>query len=124
MKKTPILTALMLAVFASVALAVDAYSVKQVRDPRVLATKLTADFTSVVSTSDAARVTALESTITNIPAASITAGNMAVARLTNALNQTASAVTNVIVSADAKTNTFIVVPVGQVLVLRSFVVTQ
>lgn len=51
-------------------------------------------------------------------------GHIPVAAVTNALNQTASAVTNVIVSADAKTNTFIIVPVGQVNVIRSWVVTQ
>ena len=70
MKKTLILTALAVALVSTVALAVDAYSVRQVRDPRALATKLTADFTSVVSTSDAARVTALEATaVTNATAA-------------------------------------------------------
>jgi hypothetical protein len=51
-------------------------------------------------------------------------GAIPVASITNALNQTASAVTNVIVSADAKTNTFIIAPVGQVNVIRSWVVTQ
>jgi hypothetical protein len=51
---------------AMVVSAVDAYSVRDVRDPRKLATRLTDDFTSVVSTSDAARVTVLEATaVTN-----------------------------------------------------------
>jgi hypothetical protein len=70
----------------------------------------------------------------NIPVAAITnaagsvgasiGGNIPVAAVTNALNQTASAVTNVVITADAKTNTIIIVPVGQVNVIRSWVVTQ
>jgi len=72
MKKIMILTALAVALVSTVALAVDSYRVDQVRDPRVLASRLTADFTSVVSTSDAARVTALEATaVTNATAATV-----------------------------------------------------
>ena len=72
MKKTLIFTALAVALVSTVAPAVDSYTVRDVRDPRVLATKLTADFTSVVSTSDAARVTALEATaVTNATAATV-----------------------------------------------------
>jgi len=70
MKKIMIFTALAVALVSTVAPAVDSYTVRDVRDPRVLASRLTADFTSVVSTSDAARVTALEETaITNATAA-------------------------------------------------------
>ena len=55
-----------ISLMAMVVSAVDAYSVRDVRDPRKLATRLTDDFTSVVSTSDAARVTVLEATaVTN-----------------------------------------------------------
>ncbi len=90
MKKTMILTALVLAAVASVALAVDAYTVKQVRDPRVLAARLDADFASVVSTGQTAIVAGLSATITNIPAASVTSGNMAEARMTNVLASTTS----------------------------------
>jgi hypothetical protein len=127
---------------STVALAVDSYRVDQVRDPRVLASRLTADFTSVVSTSDAARVTALEATITNIPAASITAGNVAQARLTNALatagstiggNIPIAAVTNLlfgtaqttqtIYGVDSSTNVFIWSTVGGRKVLDSLTIT-
>jgi hypothetical protein len=111
MKKAFILTALVLAVSASIALAVDAYSVKQVRDPRVLAAKLTADFTSVVSTSDAARVTALEATaVTNATAATVVTPQTAAITVTVAATLATNTIIYLGATNDVLTNTFIYVP--------------
>jgi hypothetical protein len=59
-------------------------------------------------------------TITNIPAASITAGNMGIDRLTNAFTTaTGTTITNTSIAADGKTNTYIFMPIGGTYVLKS-----
>ena len=83
---------------AVIAHAVDAYSLRDVRDPRKLATRLTDDFTSVVSTSDSARVTVLEATaVTN---ATLTQSKVAI----TASAAVATWTTNIITYLDATTN--------------------
>jgi hypothetical protein len=81
---------------AMVVSAVDAYSVKQVRDPRVLAQRLSDDFTSVVSTSDAARVAVLESTaVTN---ATLTQGKVSFTNVFAGATNVYSVCTNVAIT--------------------------
>jgi hypothetical protein len=88
---------------AMVVSAVDAYSVRDVRDPRKLATRLTDDFTSVVSTSDSARVSVLEDTaVTN---AVLTQSKAAVTATAVVTPQTK---TIEYMSADGSTNTLAV----------------
>jgi hypothetical protein len=88
---------------AMVVSAVDAYSVRDVRDPRKLATRLTDDFTSVVSTSDSARVSVLEATaVTN---AVLTQSKAAVTATAVVTPQTK---TIEYMSADGSTNTLAV----------------
>jgi hypothetical protein len=88
---------------AMVVSAVDAYSVRDVRDPRKLATRLTDDFTSVVSTSDSARVSVLEATaVTN---ATLTQSKAAVTATAVVTPQTK---TIEYMSADGSTNTLAV----------------
>jgi hypothetical protein len=97
MKKLFLIVFGALALSTVCALAVDDYTQRDVRDPRKLAARLTADFTSVVSTSDAARVTALEAApvVTNATAATVlTFQTVTITNVYNDITNVVKVVTN------------------------------
>lgn len=83
-------------VIAAQVMAIDAYTIRQVRDPVQLSKKLTTDFASVVSTSDSARVSALEATsVTN---ATIAQGRVSLTNVFGGITNVYLVCTNVVLT--------------------------